>query len=85
MDVIVLVARLLFVAIFVEASIGHLGATTSAAAYAKAKGVPAPTFSVVASGGLMAAGAVSVVLGVWGGLGCLLLAAAVLPIPSDRT
>jgi uncharacterized membrane protein YphA (DoxX/SURF4 family) len=80
-DVIVLAARLLFVAIFVEASIGHLGATTSAAAYAKAKGVPAPTFSVMVSGGLMAVGSVSVVLGAWGDAGALLLAAAVLPIP----
>jgi uncharacterized membrane protein YphA (DoxX/SURF4 family) len=80
-DVIVLIARVLFVANFVEASIGHLGATTSVAAYAKAKGVPAPTFSVLASGVLMVVGSVSVVLGAWGDVGALFLAAAVLPIP----
>ncbi|MBI2243794.1 MAG: DoxX family protein [Nocardioides sp.] len=81
MDVVVLVARILFAAIFVASGIGHLTATKAMAGYAQFKGVPAATFSTVASGVLMVVGALSVLLGVWGDLGSLLLAAAVVPIP----
>jgi uncharacterized membrane protein YphA (DoxX/SURF4 family) len=81
MDVVVLVARILFVAIFLASGIGHLTQTQAMAGYAQYKGVPLPKLSTVASGLLMVVGAVSVLLGVWGDLGSLLLLAAVAPIP----
>lgn len=81
MDVIVLIARVLFVAIFVASGIGHLLASDAMAGYAKYKNVPAPKFSVIASGVLMILGSISVLLGIWGDLGSLLLMVAILPIP----
>lgn len=81
MDVIVLIARILFVAIFLASGIGHLKATEAMAGYAEYKKVPAPKFSVIASGLLMVVGALSVLLGAWGDLGSLLLLVAILPIP----
>lgn len=80
MDVVVLIARILFVAIFVASGIGHLTATDAMAGYAKFKGVPAPKLSTIVSGVLMLVGALSVVLGVWGDLGALLLLVAAAPI-----
>lgn len=81
MDVVVLVARVLFAAIFLASGLGHLTQTEAMTGYAKYKGVPAAKLSVVVSGLLMIVGAVSVVLGVWGDLGSLLLLVAILPIP----
>lgn len=81
MDVVVLIARILFAAIFIASGIGHLTQTQAMAGYAQFKGVPLPRLSTIVSGLLMVAGAVSVLLGVWGDLGSLLLLAAVAPIP----
>lgn len=81
MDFVVLLARVLFAAIFLASGIGHLTATAAMTGYAQYKGVPAAKLSVILSGVLMVVGAVSVVLGVWGDLGSLLLAVAIAPIP----
>ena len=81
MDVVVLIARILFVAIFLASGIGHLVQTEAMAGYAKFKGVPAPKVSTVVSGLLMLVGSLSVLLGVWGDLGSLLLLVAIAPIP----
>lgn len=81
MDVLVLLARILFAAVFLASGIGHLTATEAMTGYAQYKKVPAPRLSVVASGLLMIAGAVSIVFGIWGDLGSLLLIAAIAPIP----
>lgn len=81
MDVVVLVARVLFAAIFLASGIGHLTQSEAMTGYAKYKGVPAARLSVIVSGVLMLAGGLSVVLGVWGDLGSLLLLVAVAPIP----
>ena len=81
MDVVVLLARILFAAIFVASGLGHLTATAAMTGYAEYKGVPAARLSVIVSGVLMLVGAVSVVLGVWGDLGSLLLLVAIAPIP----
>ena len=53
MDVVVLIARILFVAIFLASGIGHLVQTEAMAGYAKFKGVPAPKVSTIVSGLLM--------------------------------
>lgn len=81
MDVVVFIARILFVAIFLASGIAHLGQTGAMAGYAKYKGVPAPKVSTILSGLLMLIGSLSVLLGVWGDLGSLLLVVAIAPIP----
>ena len=80
MDIVALIARILFAAIFLASSIGHLTQAEGMAGYAKSVGVPAPKLSVIVSGVLMLVGAVSIVLGVWGDLGSLLIFVAVAPI-----
>ena len=81
MNIVVLIARILFVSIFVASGIGPLTATKAMAGYAQFKKVPFPTFSTVASGVLMLVGALSVLLGVYGDLGALLLGLSIVAIP----
>lgn len=81
MDVVVLVARILFVVIFVTSGIGHLTATQAMTGYAQFKKVPAAKLSVIVSGLLMVVGSISVVLGVYGDLGALLLGLSILGVP----
>ena len=50
------------------------------AGYAKSVGVPAAKLSVIVSGVLMVVGSLSVILGVWGDLGSLMILVAVAPI-----
>lgn len=82
MDIVVLIARILFVSIFVASGIGHLTATSAMAGYAEFKKVPFPKLSVIVSGILMLVGAISVLLGVYGDLGALLLGLSILAIPT---
>lgn len=80
MDIIVLIARILFAAIFIASGIGHLTQSEAMAGYAKSVGVPAAKLSVIVSGVLMVVGSLSVILGVWGDLGSLMILVAVAPI-----
>jgi len=80
MDVVVLIARILFVWVFVVSAIGHFTALEQMSGFAKARGVPLAKPAVLLSGVAMLAGAVSVLLGIWGDLGALVLAATVLAI-----
>lgn len=79
MDVVLLVGRILFGLIFLLSAVGHLTKTQYMAGYAASKGVPAAAASVVLSGILMLLGGLSVVLGVWGDLGALILAIVLVP------
>lgn len=79
MDVLVLVGRILFSALFLYTATGHLTATNQLAQWAEAKGVPAAKASVVVGGLLLLAGGFSVLLGVWADLGALLLAIFLIP------
>ena len=80
MDIIVLIARILFAAIFIASGIGHLTRSEAMTGYAKSVGVPAAKLSVIVSGVLMVVGSLSVILGVWGDLGSLMILVAVAPI-----
>jgi putative oxidoreductase len=75
MDVVILIGRILFAFAFAGASVGHLTQTDAMAGYAQSKGVPAGIARVVVfgSGVMILACAISVVLGLWGDLGALLL------------
>jgi len=79
MDVIALIGRILFAAIFLGSSIAHFTQSESMGAYAEAKGVPSGKLMTLASGVLIAVGGLMVLLGVWADLGALLLVLFLLP------
>src|SRR5262245_43357332 len=79
MDVVVLIGRILFVALFLGSAFGHLPQTEAMAGYAGAKGVPSPQLAGQASGVLMLVGALLVLLGLWMDLGALLLVVFLVP------
>lgn len=94
-EVIFLLARLLFGAVLVFIGLNHFRSIEGLAGYAEMKGLPAPTFSVVASGVVLVLGGVGIVLGVApvlaaGALAAFLLASAVTmhdfwAVPEDQT
>ncbi|MEU4364615.1 DoxX family protein [Promicromonospora sp. NPDC023987] len=79
MDVVLLIARVLFVALFFGSAVGHLTQTDGMAGYAASKGVPMARQATLATGVLMLLGGLSVLLGVWGDLGALLLFVFLVP------
>ncbi|RMI34016.1 DoxX family protein [Nocardia stercoris] len=79
MDVVVLIGRIFFSALFLASAVGHLTQSKAMAQYAAAKRVPMAEMSVLGSGVLLVVGALSVLLGVWADLGCLLLLAFLVP------
>lgn len=79
MDVIVLIGRILFVLIFIGASIAHFTQTASIVGEAESKGVPSAKLMVLGSGVLILVGGLMVLLGVWADLGALLLVLFLVP------
>ncbi|MFI6433535.1 DoxX family protein [Rhodococcus oryzae] len=79
MDIVVLIGRILFSALFLTSALGHLTQSKAMAQYAAGKGVPMPQLSVLFSGVLLVVGALSVLLGVWADLGSLLLVVFLVP------
>ncbi len=79
MDVLVLIGRILFSALFLNAAVGHFTQTKAMAGYASSRGVPAAAPAVLAGGLLLLTGGLSVLLGIWADLGALLLAVFVVP------
>ncbi|GAA5125301.1 DoxX family protein [Haloechinothrix salitolerans] len=79
MDVVILIGRILFSALFLGSAVGHLTQTAGMAEYAKSRGVPAASAAVIGSGILMILGGLSVLLGVWADLGALLLVVFLVP------
>ena len=81
MDVVLLIGRILFVAVFIiSGATIHLLKWRDGVAYARAKNVPAPELLVPASGLMAIAGGLLVALGLWADLGALLLAAFIFPV-----
>jgi putative oxidoreductase len=79
MDVLVLIGRIVFAALFVVSAFGHFRQTNAMTAYVQSKGVPAARPAVLAGGALLALGAVSILLGMWADLGALLLVVFLVP------
>lgn len=79
MDAVVLIARILFAALFLMAAVGHLSQTETRAAYAEAKGLPMARLAVLTSGVVWLVGGLMVLIGVWADLGALLLFVALVP------
>jgi putative oxidoreductase len=78
-DVVVLIGRIVFAALFIVSALGHFGQTKAMTGYAQSKGVPAARVAVLAGGVLLALGAVSILLGGWPDLGALLLVVFLVP------
>ncbi len=79
MDVIVLVGRILFVAIFLASGFAHLSQARDMAGYVGSKGIPNALLLVQVSGIQMLVGGLMVLLGIWMDLGFLILAAFLVP------
>ena len=80
MNTIFLIARILFAALFLLSAFGHFAQADAMAQYAAYKKAPGGKFGVYASGALMGLGALSILFGVWGDIGSLLIIAALLPV-----
>jgi len=79
MDMVLLIGRILFGALFLGSAVGHLTQSDSMAPYAASKGVPAAKQAVIGTGLMLVLGGLSVILGIWGDLGALLLFLFLLP------
>jgi putative oxidoreductase len=79
MDLIVLIGRILFSALFLGSAFAHLTQSQGMGAYAQAKGVPMARVSVLVTGVMLALGGLMVLLGIWPDLGALLLVAFLVP------
>ena len=79
MDIVFLVARILFALIFIASGFAHFAKRKEMAEYAAAMGAPAPGPGVLISGLVILAGGLMILLGIWGDLGALLLIAFLLP------
>ena len=79
MDVVALIGRILFVALFLGSGYGHLSQTQAMAGYASSKGVPAAKVATQVSGVLLIVGALMILLGIWADLGALLLVLFLIP------
>lgn len=79
MDVVFLIGRILFAAIFLSSGIAHFAQREGMAAYAGMKGAPGGVAGVVASGAMILAGGISIVLGLWADVGALLILAFLVP------
>ena len=80
MDWILLLGRILFAFVFVNAGVGfHLRQRVMATGYAKAMGAPAPEITVVLTGLQIIVAGVMIVLGIWVDLAALLVIAFLIP------
>lgn len=79
MDVVALIGRIMFVALFLGSGFGHLTQTEAMAGYAASRGVPQPKLATLGSGVLIIVGGLMVLLGLWLDLGALLLAIFIIP------
>ena len=80
MDVVALIGRLLFAAMFINSGVNHIKEREGMTAYARSQGAPAPELGVPASGLLILVGGVLLALGLWPDLGALLIAAFLVPV-----
>jgi putative oxidoreductase len=79
MDVVALIGRILFAALFIGSAFGHLTQSEAMAGYASSRGVPQAKLAVLGSGVLILIGGLLVLLGIWMDLGALLLVIFLLP------
>ena len=74
MDIVLLIARILFALMFINGGIAHFKNLEAMTGYAQFKKVPAAKLSVQLSGILLTLGGLSVALGIWIDLGAIVIA-----------
>lgn len=79
MDIVLLVGRILFAALFILSAVGHLTQTEYMTGYAKSKGLPFAKLSVIGSGVLFGLGGLAIATGVYGDIASLAIAAVLVP------
>ncbi|WP_149824338.1 DoxX family membrane protein [Streptomyces tailanensis] len=79
MDVLVLIGRILFAALFLSSALSHLKQSKTMAEYAASRGAPSSVSVIRGTGLLLLIGGLSVLLGIWADLGALLLAVFLIP------
>jgi uncharacterized membrane protein YphA (DoxX/SURF4 family) len=79
MDIVLVIARVLFALIFISSGISHLTKLEAMTGYAQYKKVPAAKFSVILSGLMILIGGLYIAFGVYADLGALLLALFLIP------
>jgi putative oxidoreductase len=80
MDVVFLIGRVLFVAIFATSVPRYFTARDAMADRAKAMGAPIPELAVPLAGTALLVGSALIVLGLWADIGALLLVAFLIPV-----
>lgn len=75
MEIVFLIARILLAVLVLFSAIGHLTQTEVMAQFAASRGIPMAKAGVIVSGLGLLAGGLSVLLGIYGDLGALVLAA----------
>lgn len=80
MEILFVIGRVLFAAIFINSGIGHLMQADGMSQYAASKGVPAAKAGVIVSGLIALVGGVLLLLGVYPDLGALLIAIFLVPV-----
>ena len=79
MDVVLLLGRILFSAIFLMSGFAHFKQRAAMVPYAKSKRAPAPELMIPITGLMLLAGGLSVLLGLYARLGGWLLALFLIP------
>jgi putative oxidoreductase len=79
MDIVILIGRILFAALFLSSAYGHFSQAKQMTGYAQSKGVPFAAAAVYGGGVLLGLGGLSVLLGIWPDLGALLLVIFLVP------
>ena len=78
MEIIFLLGRVLFAAIFINSGIAHLRNADSMGQYAEMKGAPGGRDGVIATGVMILVGGILILLGLWADIGALLVFAFLL-------
>ena len=73
METVMFIGRILFAVMFVLSGLNHFTKAEAMTGYAQFKGVPQPKLANLASGALMVAGGLSVILGIVADLGALVV------------
>ena len=79
MDIVILVGRILFAAVFLFSAVAHFSQAKAMTGFAQSKGVPLAGPAVLGGGVLLGLGGLSVLLGIWPDLGALLLVVFLVP------
>jgi uncharacterized membrane protein YphA (DoxX/SURF4 family) len=80
MGVPILIARILFSAIFIVSGLSHIINNRRMSMYAESRNVPFPSLAVYASGIMILLGGFSVLLGLWVKVGALLIVVFLLSV-----